>query len=301
MCIRDRLEWEVDKNIITFGSLPGSSVSEVSFESVDMYLENRFDELQGIDAVHPLILIDNYINDKKETQFFVEDFARYIRFPFVQVQTYLMDLANKGFLFYDFSEDRVTVLPSLSRYVLAKSQKGDYDVIQFNSKVIGNSLVMINAALDIQTKDLVVRGINQIAVSDSQKVSFFPRGGEVKILKNRDFVFNGRIFAGNGRVNLYGQNFQFKYDEFKVDLEKIDSIQLSVPLKPLRLDMYNNPLLTRLKTVIEAGSGELIIDDTSNKSGLRKQNFPQYPIFKSFDDSYAVSYTHLTLPTIYSV
>ena len=280
------LEWEVDKNIITFGSLPGSSVSEVSFESVDMYLENRFDELQGIDAVHPLILIDNYINDKKETQFFVEDFARYIRFPFVQVQTYLMDLANKGFLFYDFSEDRVTVLPSLSRYVLAKSQKGDYDVIQFNSKVIGNSLVMINAALDIQTKDLVVRGINQIAVSDSQKVAFFPRGGEVKILKNRDFVFNGRIFAGNGRVNLYGQNFQFKYDEFKVDLEKIDSIQLSVPLKPLRVDMYNNPLLTRLKTVIEAGSGELIIDDTSNKSGLRKQNFPQYPIFKSFDDSY---------------
>ena len=108
----------------------------------------------------------------------------------------------------------------------------------------------------------------------------------MKILKNRDFVFNGRIFAGNGRVNLYGQNFQFKYDEFKVNLEKIDSIQLSVPLKPLRVDMYNNPLLTRLKTVIEAGSGELIIDDTSNKSGLRKQNFPQYHIFKSFDDSY---------------
>ena len=280
------LEWEVDKNIITFGSLPGSSVSEVNFESVDMYLENRFDELQGIDAVHPLILIDNYINEKKETQFFVEDFAKYIRFPFVQVQTYLMDLANKGFLFYDFSEDRVTVLPSLSRYVLAKSQKGDYDVIQFNSKVIGNSLVMVNAALNIQTKDLVIRGINQIAVSDSQKVAFFPRGGEVKILKNRDFVFNGRIFAGNGRVNLYGENFQFKYDDFKVNLQKIDSIQLSVPIKPLKMDMYNNPLLTRLKTVIEAGSGELIIDDTSNKSGLRKQDFPHYPIFKSFDDSY---------------
>ena len=280
------LEWEIDKNIITFGSLPGTSVSEVDFESVDMYLENRFDELQGIDAVHPLILIDNYVNDKQESQFFVEDFAKYIRFPFVQVQTYLIDLANKGFLFYDFSEDRVTVLPSLSRYVLAKSQQGDYDVIQFNSKVIGNSLVMVNAVLNIETKDLIMRGINQIAVSDSQKVAIYPRGGEVKIQKNRDFVFNGRIFAGNGRVNLYGQDFHFKYDEFKINLPKIDSVQFSVPLKPIQLDMYNNPLLTKIKTVIEAVSGELVIDDSSNKSGLRKQEYPEYPIFKSFNDSY---------------
>ena len=46
-----------------------------------MYLENRFDELQGIDVVHPLILIDNYMRDKQESKFFVEDFARYIKFP----------------------------------------------------------------------------------------------------------------------------------------------------------------------------------------------------------------------------
>ena len=32
------LEWEIDEDIITFGSLPGTSVSEVNFESVDMYL-----------------------------------------------------------------------------------------------------------------------------------------------------------------------------------------------------------------------------------------------------------------------
>ena len=280
------LEWEIDEDIITFGSLPGTSVSEVNFESVDMYLEKRFDEMQGIDAIHPLILIENYVNEKKEDQFFVEDFARYAKFPLVQIQHFLMDLANKGFLFYDFGEERITVLPSLSRYVMAKSKQGDYDVIQFNSKVVGNSLVIVNAALNIKSKDLIIRGINQIAVSDSQKVAFYPRGGEVKILKNRDFVFNGRIFAGNGRVNLYGSDFHFKYDEFKVDLNKIDSVQLSVPLKPLRFDLYNNPLLTRVKTVIESVTGELIIDDSTNKSGLRKGEHPEYPIFKSFNDSY---------------
>ena len=139
------LEWEIDEDIITFGSLPGTSVSEVNFESVDMYLEKRFDEMQGIDAIHPLILIENYVSEKKEDQFFVEDFARYAKFPLVQIQHFLMDLANKGFLFYDFGEERITVLPSLSRYVMAKSKQGDYDVIQFNSKVVGNSLILLSS------------------------------------------------------------------------------------------------------------------------------------------------------------
>ena len=85
-----------------------------------MYLENRFDELQGIDAVHPLILIDNYAGDKQESKFLLKILQIYK--IFFQVQTYLIDLANKGFLFYDFSED-ITVLPNLSRYVLAKSQQ----------------------------------------------------------------------------------------------------------------------------------------------------------------------------------
>ena len=57
---------------------------------------------------------------------------------------------------------------------------------------------MVNVVLNIESKDLIIRGINQIG-KYSQKVAIFPKGGEIKILKNRDFVFNGRIFAGNGR------------------------------------------------------------------------------------------------------
>ena len=45
-------------------------------------------------------------------------------------------------------------------------------------------------------------------------------------------------------------------------------------------------MLTRVKTVIESVTGELIIDDSTNKSGLRKGEHPEYPIFKSFNDSY---------------
>ena len=280
------LQWNIDENIMTFGSLPGTSESIINFESVDMYLERRFDQLQGIDQIHPLILVMNYMEAKNENQFFVEDFAKYARFPLVQIQHFLMDLANKGFLFYDFSEEKISVLPSLKRYVLAKSKQGDYDVLQFKSQIKSSSNLIVNAALDIISKDLIIRGINRISVSDSQKVIFYPYGGEIKILKDRDFIFNGRILAGNGRVNLYGKDFNFKYQDFKVDLQQIDSVQLSVPIQPIELDMYNNQKLTRVKTVIEAGTGELVIDDASNKSGLRKEVFPNYPIFKSYNDSY---------------
>jgi hypothetical protein len=107
------------------------------------------------------------------------------------------------------------------------------------------------------------------------------------VKKNRDFVFNGQIYAGKGRLNLFGKNFFFHYDEFKLDLNEIDSVQFSVPIMPIKKDMYDNEILTEVKTVIEAVTGDLKIDDPSNKSGVRTDSFPGFPIFQSFEDSYA--------------
>ena len=97
-----------------------------------------------------------------------------------------MNLANKGFVFYDFSEERITVLPSLSRYVLAKSKQGDYDVIQFNSKVNGNSLVIVNAALNIQSKDLIIRGIKLTmnSVKIKKRLLQFFSGDKIEVFRN---------------------------------------------------------------------------------------------------------------------
>ncbi|MEE2931024.1 MAG: hypothetical protein VX370_00675 [Bacteroidota bacterium] len=282
------LEWSIDGDMITFGSLPGNSISNVSFESTDLYLEKRFDNLQGIDEIHPLILVNRYIEEKGEKKFYVVDFAKFIGYPFTQTQHYLMNLANYGFLFYDFSEDRVVVQSSLSRYIQANSKESDYDVIQFNS-IIQNpdiSKVSTNAALNIDTRDLMIRGIPNISLSSVQDVVLVPSNGRILVKKNRDFVFSGRVSAGNGRFNLFGHNFYFNYDDFKLDLNRIDSVQLYAPVKPNRKDMYGNDILTRVNTVIEAVTGDLKIDHPTNKSGLKKDEFPQYPIFRSFEDSY---------------
>ncbi len=286
------LQWNVDTEIITFGSLPGSGESRVEFESVDRYLQSKFESMQGIDAVHPLLLVNNYVSTKKEESFFVEDFVRFAQFPFVQIQHYLIRLANDGFIFYDFGRERITVLPKLYNYIKAASELGDYDVISFNSVIKPGEYktgdkYLVNSVLNLETKDLNIIGIYNVEVSQKRGVYLYPRNGLIVVKKNRDFVFNGQVFAGKGRLNLFGREFKFHYDEFKVDLNYIDSVQLSVPVHPIQKDMYGNEVLTPIKTVIEAVKGDLIIDDPSNKSGIRRDSFPEFPIFRSFEDSYA--------------
>jgi len=282
------LEWNIDNDMIFFGSLPGTALSDVYFESTNNYLEAKYQQLQGIDRIHPLILIRNYIKDKGEELFFVEDFARHAGYPLSQIKPYLTNLSNKGFVYYDYGEQRIKVLAKLHNYLQAKSGKGDYDVISFKSQILSNNnaKMQINSALNLKTKDLNVLGIPEIILSDSQKVYMFPADGRIIIKQNRDFVFSGQIVAGNGRFNLFGKDFYFHYDSFWVDLNKIDSVQLSVPLIPIKRDMYGDEILTKVKTIIEAVTGDLQIDHPTNRSGLRKDSFPGYPIFRSYEDSY---------------
>ena len=62
------LEWNIDGDIITFGSLPGSSESVVNFESIARYDSAQYMMLGGIDAVHPLFLVNNYVKEKHEEE-----------------------------------------------------------------------------------------------------------------------------------------------------------------------------------------------------------------------------------------
>ena len=284
------LEWKIDDDLITFGSLPGAAESVVNFESIARYDSIQYMMLGGIDAVHPLFLVNNYVKAKHEKEIYVEDFARFAHFPLHQIQPLLIRLASYGFIFYDFGEERITVLPKLYNYINAVPEIGDYDVIAFNSKVkpfIADDKPVVNAALNITSKDLMITGVPFIELSNKREVYLKPNKGKLVVKKNRDFVFSGQVYAGKGRLNLFGKNFFFNYDEFMLDLNEIDSVQLSVPIMPIKKDMYDNEILTKVTTVIEAVVGDLRIDDPSNKSGIRKDSFPGFPIFRSFEDSYS--------------
>ena len=283
----EMMEWSIDSSLIEFGSVPGASISNVEFESLDFFDEKKYDMLAGIDEIHPLILISNYVRDKQENIFYVSDFAKYIGYPILQVKNYLINLSNYGFLFYDSGEERIYVQESVEKYIRAKSKLSDYDVISFVSSLRNNSKnKIVNAAINLENKDLMIAGVRDITLSKTQSVFLKPFKGRLVFKKNRDFTFSGFISAGSGRFNLFGKKFDFIYDDFKINLNKIDSVRLKVPKLPVRKDMYGNELLTDVKTVLQSVTGDLVIDNENNKSGIYRDSFPNYPIFRSFERSF---------------
>ena len=285
------IEWIVDSNLIKFGSLPGTANSNVEFESIDRFKKSMYESMQGIDATHPLLLIKKYSQIYNKRHFSVKDFASFVKFPLDAVKTFLIHLSNDGFIYYNLNNNRVSILSKLDNYVNAANNSSDYDVISFNSNIQSGQYqtsdnFLVNAALNLDNGDLSMIGIRNVNVSDNRGVYIYPSKGIIIVKKNRNFMFNGQIIAGKGRLNLFGRGFVFNYDDFKLDLNQIDSIRFSIPVKPQIKDEYGNLVLTPLKTVIEAVRGDLKIDHPLNKSGIKSDSFPQYPIFSSFDDSY---------------
>ena len=127
------LEWNTDSTTLTFGSLPGTSESNVRFESADMYLQARYNKIQGVDMFHRLILISDYVKKINKNKFYVSDLAGFTGIPLDQMRTYLGALASYGFVFYDFSDESILVQPMLQNYINANYGLDDYDVISFNS------------------------------------------------------------------------------------------------------------------------------------------------------------------------
>ena len=95
------LEWKIDEDNIYLGSLPVTSVSSVNFESISSYNDQMYHSLRGIDKVNPLMLIHKFVKRSGKTNFSSSEFAAFAGYPLEQIQPYLMNLANKGFLYYN--------------------------------------------------------------------------------------------------------------------------------------------------------------------------------------------------------
>ena len=120
-------------------------------------------------------------------------------------------------------------------------------------------------------------------MSDSQNVVIYPKDQEIKIHKNRDFTFAGHVKAG--RFDFYGKIFSFDYQNFKINLENIDSLRLKVESdNPSEVDEYGRRKLVAVRSVLENITGDLLIDFQGNKSGMHE--YANYPIFNSKKDSY---------------
>ena len=273
----DEWLWKRKSGLILFKPVTGSAIGQASFESNSFFNYEFFEKLQGMDDLHPLVGLWQYGRKVGFNRFPVSNYAAYLGIEEFQIRQQLMKLSRFGFIFYNDQSDMVTLNEKLTYFLDASVGKTDYDVIYFTSET---AAPLENASLNLLNYDLTINGIDRIFISDSQNVVLLPDKNQIIMKRNRNFQFSGTIRAG--LLTYFGNNFFFEYDSFKLNLQNIDSVSLRV--KTGQYDNYGEAVVRGISNLLEQVTGELLIDDPGNKSGLN--DFPQYPVFTSRENSF---------------
>ena len=274
----ENMVWRMDKDILDFSMLTGTSGSQnfSTFESSSYYSERKYREIQMQDEVSPVVKVYNYIRMRDWTyDFFIDEFAKAIHMDIMQAKSIVHTLARHGLVSFDEATEHVYVKDKLVDYMhaYAKDKKSnfDYDALCFESNARGS-----NAVLDLSTNDILMHGVEKFVLSDSQQVVIFPRGGDMVMHRNRDIEFSGRVHAG--RFVNYVTDAYFHYEDFRIDMPKVDSMYFYVTnfSDPNKEHIVYTPLYNLV--------GFLQIDSSNNHSGLKETK--DYPIFTSKEDCY---------------
>jgi hypothetical protein len=271
------IQWNLDSDFMELRMLDGAAQNRSFFESLSFYRESFFNYLQGMDAIHPLIGLRNCYFNNKQQPFTARDYARFLNMPESQVRQQILSLSFHGFIDFNINTDTIKINPRLTDYIQFRMGKKDYDVIRFKS--VTDERVP-NAIFDLKNYDLALNGVKNVSISDHQNVVFLPEDQKITLKYNRNFSFNGHILAG--MIELFGNGFFFSYDDFRIDMQNIDSMRMSIESD--RLDQYGRPLLRTIDNTIARLSGYLQIDTANNKSGI--ENYPHFPVLVSDRDSY---------------
>ena len=272
----DRLEWDMDEPVIKLSNLQAGEVNPVVLESVNFYRDERFDQLQGMDDTNVLYVLKKlWERSNHHDEFYIEEISQYLRMEEHQCKLLMMDMTIMGFVTYNLDKGRVKLEKKMFDYINARGGFIDYDIIRFISVAQKQ-----NGRLNLLNQDLELYGVQPILLSDSQKVVLFPAGGKIVLKENRDFNFAGVIQAG--RFDFVGRDFFFEYQNFRVNMNVIDSMKFLVP--SFEADEYGRRELVPIRNKLQNMTGELFIDKPNNKSS--RDRFPEYPIFRSGNDSY---------------
>lgn len=314
----DRIIWTKSDPNLELTWHPLSARKLAKFESSDYFNLRVYNEIQGLNRVHPLVAIYQYAYKYDLEIVPVNKVSGAMGFTNEQAVPILLDLANQGFINYNKTRQTITIQPKLKKYIDARAGRRDYDNIVFTSNLLEvdkqretnpdgtfnksaasfneladslnlrKSLVTRFGSMNLTSLDFTLNEVDPIEISPTQNVVVFPDAGNLLIKDNRDFLFSGAIMAG--KLEVYLDEGAFDYENFKLHLLDVDAALLRVnPIyggSDRLIPMYSH--FSKLKGTIE-------IDDVTNRSGKNKDDFNEFPILKTRKDCY-VYYDH---PSIY--
>ncbi|MBR1769547.1 MAG: hypothetical protein IJ748_03725 [Bacteroidales bacterium] len=272
----------LDDHTLEFTSIKGpNKKSFATFESNNYYSAKKWYEVQKIDEVNPLERVMVYTNKIGRRSFTVKQFSKYTGLDETQCKLMLMNLSLGGFMSYESYRETAIVKDKLYSYVKANRKQQDYDALRFTSSTSGGEA---NAVLNIFDMDLRLSGVETFLLSDTHNVAITPKEGKMIMQKNRNFSFDGMIAAG--RFRMSGTDCKFSYDDFKLNLPKMDSMKFYVP------SYTDSNTFIMIQTPIQNLTCELVIDSSGNKSSIKK--IDGFPMLTSLNNSFVYyDYAHI--------
>jgi len=272
----DQLIWNQGTPGLLLRNLNLGSNQAAVFESKQYFRIERMEQIAGLQRTHPLIELKNAAYGYNYENVPLRELTYALRMDAESCERFLFEMAIQGFVEFDVDAQTITLTDRLFEYLENWTGKRDYDVIQFVSRIDQGS----NAQVSLLNYEMDITGVQRIAVSDSQQVNLYPRGGKITMKKGMDFTFDGRINAG--LFNYWGQGYTFDYDGFRIDMPKIDSMRFKVrEFDPPPGEMA---ALVDVQTVLSDLQGQLLIDQPDNKSS--KEYYPEYPVFQALNNSF---------------
>jgi hypothetical protein len=299
-----QIVWEKSKPDLLLTWNRGKSQEQrfAMFESKNFYSAKVYGELQGMDAVHPLVAIYDFAYKYDQFETSEGKIATAMHKTIQQAKPTLLKLSNLGFITYDYNAKTVKILDKTKNFIQARSKKIDYDNLVFKSDVrpinlseeekgqVGNSPVLAKrqerflaqnkerakltayGTLNLSSLDLNLEAVDLVELSPLQNTRVFPDNDHVTIQNNRNFTFKGWLAAGKAEVLV--QDGVFDYDDFKIHLKKTETVGLRV----YPLDKTHGKDPKRMITEISNFTGIVEIDHPGNKSGVKdKDEFKGFP------------------------
>ena len=304
----DRIIWTKGDPNLNLTWHRNSPKKFATFESQNFYSERIYNQIQGMNAKHPLVAIWDYAYKYDLDVIPVNKVSGAMGFTNNQAIPILLDLANQGFITYSSARKEITIQPKLKKYIDSRSGKSDYDHIAFNCNLLeiekksitspdgreDKSAMAFNERADslnkrkaravnfgyfnLTTMDLSLNEVDPIQISPTQKTVIFPSAGELLVKENLDFIFEGAVMSG--KFEVYLKEGSFDYEKFRINLMEVDAALFRV--RPI----FGGEGLIPMYSHFEGLKGYIAVDDTTNRSGQKKKRFHKYPILHVVEDSY---------------
>lgn len=269
----DAIIWTLSDTLLNITNVTAKNYVPARFESELFYKKLRYTQIKGLLPFHPLQLVTYHSMRKKTRTLYLNELIEATKESRAvtpgALKSGMKALMEQGYIDYNPRTGYIYLKDKAIHYVKSARGKKDFDNISIKSIAPGGH----NSSLNLNNNELIIRGVDKVELSDSLSVYFEPSNRIVRIGKNRDFTFDGTIYTANYIFN--GHDFKFNYDNFRCDLEKIDSIQFKVDVKDTVTGRTTDSKKLNNKLVYTAGI--LYIDEPDNKSSrVRNARYPYF-------------------------